>query len=229
MQDRAVSSARIPRERTAVVQNGILPLECNGDPAYVHKQLGIPEGSSVCVTACRADPYKRVDFVIEVARRCVLELDLQDLYFVHCGDGPDLERLKELHRRSGLGDRLILAGRRSDVPDLLCSADYALHPSKGEAFSLAVLEYMSAGLAVLVPDLPTVSQAIRHEETGLVFPDGNAAAAADRLAEIHADSGRAKRLAAAAAAEVEGRYSLVEMHRAFDETVTRLLSRHRFV
>jgi glycosyltransferase involved in cell wall biosynthesis len=227
IQERAVLSGRIPRRRTAVVQNGIRPLECEGDPDHVRKELGIPQGAAVCITASRADAYKRVDFVIEVARRCVVELGIRDLYFVHCGDGPDLPRLKDLHRSSGLGERFILAGRRTDVPDLLCSADYALHPSKGEAFSLAILEYMSAALAVLVPDIPTVSQAIRHGETGLVFPDGDASTAAAMLADLHANPSRAKRLGAAAASEVKERYSWGQMHDAFRDSVMRLLSDDR--
>jgi glycosyltransferase involved in cell wall biosynthesis len=40
-------------------------------------------------------------------------------------------------------------------------------------FSLTILEYMSAGLATLVTDVPSVSQAIDHGRTDFAYRDGD--------------------------------------------------------
>jgi glycosyltransferase involved in cell wall biosynthesis len=186
--------------------------------------LGIPPGSSICITVGRAHPYKRIDFVIEVARLCA-GLGVPGLYFVHCGDGPDLDRLESLRDQAGLQDRFVFAGRRSDIPMLLCSSHYALHPAKGEAFSLAILEYMSAGLAVLVPDIPTVRQAIVDGETGVIFADGDAAAAAGSLVALHTDPNHAVKLGVAASAEVRRSYSFSSMNQRFRRLIGDVLAR----
>lgn len=221
---RAIENAHIPAGRTMVIQNGIEPIQCEGVHNYVHDVLNLSPEARVCITVGRAQRYKRIDFVIEVARRCIFELGLDDLVFVHCGDGPDIERLEALAIEAGLGRRFVFAGRRSDVRKMLCSADCAIHAAKGEAFSLAVLEYMSAGLPVMVPDIPSVSQAIRHRETGLIYSDADSAQAADQLAELIENPALRNRLGKAAAGEVEENYSLTAMNDDFRRLVARMLS-----
>lgn len=227
IRERAIRNARIPADRAVLVQNGIVPIECGGDRGYARRVLGLPDDATICITVGRASTYKRIDFVIEVARHCIAELNIDDIHFVHCGDGPDMDRLRGLVDAAGLNDRFILAGRRSDVKELLCSSDFAMHAAKGEAFSLAIIEYMSAGLPVLVPDIPSVRQAIRHEENGLVYPDGDARAAAQLLAGLHADPARRHRLGAKAAADVREHYTLDTMNARFDRVVDDALARIR--
>ncbi len=51
----------------------------------------------------------------------------------------------------------------------MAGCDAAMHPSRGEAMSLAVLEYMCGGLPPVVPSLPSVSVAVEHGVTGLIY------------------------------------------------------------
>lgn len=183
---RAERCGRIPTHRVAVIQNGIPPIRCHEfPPDYVNRTFGIPPDRTICVMAGRAHRYKRVDFLIEVARK-VHQLPGGDgVTFLFCGDGPHLEWLQGLAKEAKLGDSFVFAGRRDDLPAILCSCDMALHPSQGEAFSLAVIEYMSAGLPVLVPDLPSVSQAVDDGHTGFVYPDGDADKACELVLRLH--------------------------------------------
>jgi glycosyltransferase involved in cell wall biosynthesis len=215
VRQRSIDNARIPGRRLAVVQNGIKPLKCGRDREYARRVLGLPPGTAICITVARADPYKRIDFVIEVARRCTSLRNRDDIVFVFCGDGPDMDRLRGLAGQASLGDRFVFAGRRKDVREILCSADLALHPSRGEAFSLAVLEYMSAGLAVLVPDIPTVCQAVRNGETGVVFPDGDAEFVTDRVCRLVDDPEERSRLGRNASRTANDDYSLEGMNDQF--------------
>jgi glycosyltransferase involved in cell wall biosynthesis len=223
IRERSIQNARIPHKKTAVVQNGIVPIECAGDRQYAHRQLGLAHEKQICITVGRASSYKRIDFVIQVARYCIHDLGIRDLAFVHCGDGPELSRLEDLIGKSRLTEHFILAGKRADVSALLCSSDYALHAAKGEAFSLAVLEYMSAGLAVLVPNVPTVCQAITHDSTGLVYRDEDVEHAATLLQCLLRDSPRRRQLGVAAAAEVRKKYTLMQMNETFDAMVKNVI------
>jgi glycosyltransferase involved in cell wall biosynthesis len=218
-------NARIPAGRLSVVQNGIGDIVAPVDPNYIHDILGIPRGSQVCVVVARAHPYKRVDFVIEVARICFAELGLNNLYFVHCGDGPDLGRLQQIVARCGMRSRFLFAGRRNDVAQLLLSCDFAIHPARGEAFSLSILEYMRAGLAVLVPDIPTVAQAISHDVDGIVYRDGDALGAACALARMVKDTSAWKRLGTAAQRKVRTLFSADAMESQFRNAIAPLIAR----
>ena len=219
IQERAIRNARIPANRTVVVQNGIDPVRCGEDRTYAHRLFGFPPDALICVNVGRANLYKRVDFFIEVARICVQEHKLDQLYFLHCGDGPELERLKLLAQESGISSHMVFAGRRSDVRKILCSATFAIHPARGEAFSLAIVEYMSAGLVVLVPDIPSVCQAIQHDRDGIVYEDGNAPEAARYIEAMAVNEERRKQLQAQAPATVRERYTLDRMNESFESLI----------
>ena len=99
----------------------------------------------------------------------------------------------------------------------------AIHPAEGEAFSLSILEYMSAGLAVIVPDTPSVSQAIDHEHGGLGYPRGDSGAA-QAVARLQQHGPLRQRLGEAAARAVRERYSLRTMNQTFRETLDEALN-----
>jgi glycosyltransferase involved in cell wall biosynthesis len=222
IRERAVHNARIPARKTAVVQNGIRPFDHTMDPTYARTTFGLPDDSILVVTVGRAHPYKRIDFVIEAAACHIRRYPDSRAHFVYCGDGPDMPRLRALARQKGLEGRFIFAGNRSDVDKILCSSHIAVHAAQGEAFSLAVLEYMSAGLAVLVPDIPSVSQAVRHGVSGIIYRDGDSEGVAEELSRLIAEPARREALGGAARAEVIERYSFTQMNEAF----TRLVSRY---
>ncbi len=224
MAQRAVQAARVPAARIRIVQNGIGEAPPLPRKLDLHREFDLPENAQVCVTVARASKNKRIDFLIEVAQRC-RGSGLDSVYFLHCGDGPELERLQEKARDSGVSERIRFAGRRADVAAILSSANFALHPSQGEAFSLAVLEYMRAELVLLVPDIPSVSQAVRHGDTGIVYPDANADAVARLLGELLASPERCRRLGKAARASVTEHYSATQMMAQFDSAVRSVLTK----
>lgn len=67
------------------------------------------------------------------------------------GAGDD-GRIGRLARRLGLGDRVMLLGPRSDVPDALLAADLLAHPARRENTGQAILEAVVAGLPVLTTE-----------------------------------------------------------------------------
>jgi glycosyltransferase involved in cell wall biosynthesis len=206
MHDRARSNACIPERRCSVVQNGIDPLGRDETiRRTVRSELGLSEGCIAVVTVGRATPYKGIDFVIRVA--AALREHTQDVRFFYIGDGPESGRLMELAEGLGL-DRsaFTFLGRREDVRRILPAFEVALHAAAGEGFSLAILEYMSAGLATLVPDVPSVMQAVDHRRTGLIYAHGSLGSALQALEAVRNPQTR-RRLGEAAAEEVVTKYA----------------------
>jgi glycosyltransferase involved in cell wall biosynthesis len=83
------------------------------------------------------------------------------------------------------------------VPRLLAAAEIGLAPYNTDApryFSpLKLFEYLAAGLATIVADLPAVT-AVVDRDTAVVIPCGDAEALAEAVAALYADSSERRRL-----------------------------------
>jgi glycosyltransferase involved in cell wall biosynthesis len=223
--------------RSRLVQVTCLPeKKCfsapNGIPAVappqvsIHDRIGIPEGRSVIVTAARANHYKGGLFALQAFVHLREETPDLDWHYVFCGDGPNLEAFRAGAREHGLEDRVSFPGRVEGVTELFESCTAAFHPSRGEVgYSLSILEYMRGGLPVLVPDNPSVCEATDDGETGLVYAEGDAEAAAAALARLLCDPAATERMGAAAREAVHRKYLLADTHRALIEAVDRVMPR----
>ena len=170
MRERNITNIRIPAHKCHVVQNGIQPINCEPkNNSTLKKELGISDKDLLIITTGRADPYKRFDFIINTASELIQQSPECNVTFLLVGDGPAMSDLKQQIRNLKLENIVRLAGYRNDVRDILCMSDIAMHAALGEGFSLSIIEYMSAGLPVLVPDIASVSQAITHNKTGLIY------------------------------------------------------------
>ncbi|WP_456831977.1 glycosyltransferase family 4 protein [Deinococcus sp. UYEF24] len=91
------------------------------------------------------------------------------------GEGPDLAQAQALAESLGMQDRVWFAGNRSDVSGLLAQGDIFCLCSHYEGFPISILEAMRAGLPVVASDVGGVAEAVLHERTGLVVPQGDVA------------------------------------------------------
>jgi glycosyltransferase involved in cell wall biosynthesis len=80
-----------------------------------------------------------------------------------------------------VGERVVLAGYRGDVPAVLSSFDAFCLPSFSEGLPVSVLEAMASGLVVVASDVSGISEVIEHGETGLLFPSNDERALAKTL------------------------------------------------
>ena len=224
MLERALENARIPRERCTVVTNGIRPIDCGQEGTHdLRGEFGVDEADLLVVNVGRAHPYKNVESIIRAAER-LLAMGRTDVKFVHIGDGPALEDLRAQARSATVLDTTFFSlGRRGDVRALLCGCDVAVHAAWGEGFSLAILEYMSAGLATLVPDIPSVKQAIDHDRTGRVYATDDTDVLVAELIRLADDRAEVARLGEAARAEVLASYTLEESRKQLRDEVAKLL------
>ena len=92
--------------------------------------------------------------------------------------------------------------------NLLCISNLALHAASGEGFSLSIIEYMSAGLPVLVPDIPSVCQAISHNDNGLIYPRDDAEMVAKYIKTLMTDEAHRAAMSSAAKLCANTQYSL---------------------
>ena len=173
----------IPETKCSIAPNGIKPINLDkADLKYAHNAFNILKSRLIVVTTGRASYYKGIDFFIKCANELINNQHLDQLHFLFCGDGPDINDFRNLVQQFKLEKYFTFAGKREDIRKILPSCDIGFHTSKGEVgYSLSILEYMSSGVATIVPDRSSTSCATRHLLTGLLYQPGNIASACDAI------------------------------------------------
>lgn len=151
----------VPRQRIHVVPNGIDMERFRFDPrarVAARRQLGLPDEAFVVGGVGRLAAGKRFDVLLHA-----LAALPRDVHVLLVGGGPDEERLRSVAAQLGVADRVLFAGERphlsadeTDLPALLGAMDVLASPSPEEAFGLAVVEGLAAGLPVLYVRCPAV-------------------------------------------------------------------------
>ena len=214
--DRFITRAMIPREKCSYVLNGINPITIRPEwKSYTRQQFAFPDAGRIIVSTGRASLYKGIDFIIRCADHLIHKRGMSDLYFLHCGDGPDKELFFKMIADSGLEKHFVLAGKRADLAQILQSCHIALHASHGEAFSLSILEYLSAGLATLAPQMCGNGEAIENGMTGFLYPAGDLEAVTGLVEALIRDEARRRSIGEAARRRVAEYFTVDRMKREF--------------
>ncbi|WP_235961225.1 glycosyltransferase [Falsiroseomonas selenitidurans] len=158
--------------------------------------LPFPPGAVPLLAMGRLHPNKDFPTLLRALARLPTEVHL-----ALAGDGPDRLALEAQARALGLGGRVAFLGWRQDVGALLAASRMLVVPSRIEPLGNVVLEGFSAARAVVATAADGPREVIRHGETGLLVPIGEAPAMADCIAALLAAPDRAAALAAAGRAE----------------------------
>ncbi|MGW7086101.1 glycosyltransferase [Streptomyces sp. NPDC054871] len=161
----------VPRQRIHVVPNGIDVEPFRFDPRAriaARRQLGLPDDAFVVGGVGRLAPGKRFDVLLHA-----LAALPRDVRVLLVGGGPDEDRLRAMAAQLGVADRVLFAGERphlstaaDGLPALLAAMDILASPSPEEAFGLAVVEGIAAGLPVLYVRCPAVEDLPPDAATG---------------------------------------------------------------
>lgn len=209
IQERNINVNQLSRNKTAAAPNGIVPIEIDlRNRAKYRDEFGFSNDAIVFVSTGRAHIYKGIDFLLHCASK-LIKGSTTEMYFIHCGDGPHLEKFKELALELGISKRFLFLGRRNDVREILQACDIAIHAAKGEVgYSLSILEYMSANLATFVPDRESVCQSIKHNKTGIIYKADSQSDLCQKVIELINDPDKRSLLAKSACEEVKRNYTL---------------------
>ena len=143
------------------------------------------------------------------------------LRLVMVGEGPLRAASLAILQAGGVADLAWLPGERSDVADVMRGLDCFVLPSLAEGISNTVLEAMATGLPVIATRVGGNAELVAEGRTGQVVPAGDAEAMAQALCDLASDPERAKAWGKAGRAEVERRFSLAAMVRAYADLYDR--------
>jgi len=136
------------------------------------------------------------------------------------GDGP---RVRAEAETLGVSGRVILMGKRDDVPVLLGGMDVFALSSLWEGLPMSLLEAMAAGLPCVCTEAGGIPSVINNGENGLLVPTGDRDGLIGAIGQVAADPRLGQRMAEAARATVEERFSDRVMGKAYQDLYLKLL------
>ncbi len=222
--DNELAQLGVPAHRRAFVPNGIdpnrfVPLAPTQKPA-LRARLGLAEGPIVLFSG-RLAPEKRIDQLIQIwpAVRGVHP----NAVLLILGTGPEEDVLKQMARETTTG--IHFAGRVEDVVPYLQAADVFVLPSIAEGLSIAVLEALAVGLAVVVSHVGGNIDVITHGVHGVLVPPEDWATLTEALVGLLGDAEERERLGRQGRVRVEESYTLAVMARRSRESYEMVIGR----
>ena len=131
---------------------------CSDGNVQLREELSIPNDATVLLSVGELIKRKNHRVVIEALPA------LENVWYVICGQGPLQDEYMELADKLGVGDRVVLAGYRTDVKDFYDMADIFVLPSYQEGLSVALMEAMASGLPCVVSDIRGNADLIKNDK-----------------------------------------------------------------
>lgn len=174
------SRAHARRTRTIYNSIGCREGRSGGSRQKMRGELGLSEDTRIVLCIGRLAAYKRQDLVVEALGP---ECEPENLAILFVGEEDALvagtqemlARVREEIRRLAIGSRVRFLGLRSDIRELMASADLLVHATEKEAFGLVLAEALAEGLPVVSTGVEGIPEVLQGTDSTMV-PPGDAAA-----------------------------------------------------
>ena len=143
----------LPVQAVPVIPNGVDLRAFENVKARSRRELQIPEGAVLVAGVGRIVSSKGYDALL----RALAQPELSSVHVLMVGEGPERQALESLAQDLGVHGQVRWLGLRRDVPAILAAVDVFAMPSHWEGHSVALLEAMASGCALLVSDIPELT------------------------------------------------------------------------
>ena len=152
----------------------------------------------------RLDPFKGLDDILEAFANLEIE---ENVELIIVGDGPYKKALEERCNKLDISNKVIFTGYCSDADFYLGKFDIFVLPSLFENHSIALLEAMRAGKAIIATNVGGNTESVRDGKEALIVPAKDRIALANALNTLIADSSLRERLSKAARQRFETEFT----------------------
>lgn len=160
-------------EKIVAIPNGIAEedVESKRPREKVRNELGIGISEKMILTMGRLAPQKGIEYLLDAVN------DIKDKdegsSFVTCivGEGPLKRSLEAKADNLGILNKHVrFLGFRGDIGNLLSSSDVVVLPSLWEGLSIALLEAMAAGKAIITTNIGSNVEVLHGRGAGILVP-----------------------------------------------------------
>jgi len=140
------------------------------------------------ITLIHVSNFRPVKLVEDIVySMCVITKKVPDAKLILVGDGPDRRRVGRLVDKLGLKKNIRMMGFRSDVAEILRTADALVMASETESAPLTVLEGMSSGLPIIATDVGGIPEQVEDGVNGFLVPVKRPDDIAEAVLKLNAD------------------------------------------
>lgn len=181
------------------IHNGVLDIEkpTNTTPNLVPKLIMVARFEEP------KDQYFLINTLADLPKTLDWQLDL-------IGDGPNLQKCKDLVCEKRLDNKIIFHGQSFKVQELLNTADIFILISKYEGFPLTILEAMRASLPIIASDVGGVKESI-NADNGFLIPKNDRVALTDALTKLISDANLRNQLGSNSRKHYEAKFTFETM------------------
>lgn len=155
----------------------------NAEKKDIHKEYSIPEDAFVILSVGELFPRKNHRVMLEVMN----ELKEYPIYYVICGNGILENELRNMCFEYGISSKVIFAGYRRDIPQLMKDCNLFAFPSIREGLGLAGIEAMAAGLPVVSSNMNGILDYMENGKTGYVCSPYNVQEFRESILKLYND------------------------------------------
>lgn len=214
---RAQLAAAFPKlsDRIMVIPNWVIPNWIDNRLRALSREeararLGIRRPLAAGIIG-QITPLKRQHLFIRAAGNLIKEKKLTDAEFLIIGEpGPADEdyakHLRELVEQMDIEEYVRFTGYIDGLAPSLRGLDVVAVVSQNEGFSLALVEAMAAGCAVVATNAGGMAEIVKDGVTGILIEPDDDEALIERLAELLSDKLRREELGKAAQTDVISRF-----------------------
>ena len=150
------------------------------DCLFIRKEFGFSEKDFIVISVGQLSKRKNQEVII----RAMAQIKDASIKYLLVGLGEKEAEYRELIKTLSLQDRVILAGYREDVPELLHMADVFVFPSLQEGLPVALMEAMAAGIPAVCGKIRGNVDLITHGIEGVLAEPEDSKAFAEAIVEL---------------------------------------------
>jgi glycosyltransferase involved in cell wall biosynthesis len=219
----------IPRARVTVIWNGVDTREFSphADGSRVRAEWGADADTLIVGCIARLVAWKGQHLLLDAFARLTQECPRARLVLVGSAlfdTDAYAAQLRAQTARRGLQDRVVFAGFRRDMPQVLAALDIVVHPAlEKDSTPLAVVSAMASGKALVCAAVDGTAELFADGENGLLFPPGDANTLAMQLESVLRDADLRTRLGKNARVFAERELSVEQFTRKCEAVIERAL------
>ncbi len=211
LQEKLLQNYGIASNRICKVYNGI-DLKKYSPDTYIRnlrKEWKISQAVPLIGAIGRMVWEKGFEFLIKAIPEVVQIVP--EAQFVFVGEGPLKDKLIVKSEQLNVRDRIIFAGFRNDINDILAAIDLLVIPSLSEGFPMITLEAMAMEKAIIASCINGITEQITDGENGILVPPKDHISLAEAIMRLIQNRELPIKLSMSARKKVEQEFSVEKM------------------
>ncbi len=181
-----IASRGVNIDKIRLIYTGIDTNHFQKSESGLREEFGIAKDTFLIGIVAILRGAKRHKDLIDAVKKLSVKYDVK---LIIAGEGPQWENLQNKIKETGMADKVIMTGFRTDTVNILSALDLFVLPSNMEALGTALLEAQSCGVPVIGSRVGGIPEALEEHGSGLLFECENVDDLAQKIERFITDKG----------------------------------------